>query len=60
MRREEEILRKRMLEEQRAAEEAAEIAELRRLPTTEGGLAFVAEPVNSIFYQHEEEEYLEE
>lgn len=49
LRREEEMLNKRMLEEQKQAELDAEIQELRRLPVEEGGMQFRAGEINEVW-----------
>jgi hypothetical protein len=48
-RKKEELLSKERFEQQRQTELDAEIAELRRLPTKDGGLQFFAEPINAVF-----------
>ena len=49
LRREEDMLNKRMAEEQKEAELDAEIEELRRLPVEEGGMQFRAGEINEVW-----------
>ena len=49
LRRQEDMLNKRMLEEQKQAELDAEIQELRRLPVEEGGMQFRAGEINEVW-----------
>lgn len=47
--------RQRAVAEQRRAEEEADLRERRQLPVSEGGMMFVAQPVNAVFLQQQEQ-----